>query len=288
MNIKKLTLDSPDYPAPLHDLQHGQPEELYVLGDLAPLLKRPRVAIVGSRKISPYGKDVTHKFATALAEQGIVIISGLAFGVDAAAHRAALDAEGLCIAVLPSPLDNILPRSHRRLAQAILDQGGALVSEYPPGTEINRSFFIARNRIMSGLAQAVLVTEAGEHSGAWHTAKFAVQQSRDIYAVPGNINSQFSVGTNNLIKADMAGIVTSPDGLLLDLGLTKHRTKHRLVVGRNATEQKLLDLLLQGVSDGDQLLEASGLDVSTYFQTLTLLEIANKIRPLGLNHWAIV
>src|SRR2546423_1926329 len=133
MNIKKLKLSSSDYPKPLRDI-YRPPKQLFVIGDsLDKLLKMPRVAMVGSRRMSPYGQMITTGLAAQLAEQGIVIISGLAFGVDATAHRAAIDAGGYAIAVLPGPLDNILPVSNRRLADRVLDEGGALISEYPPG-----------------------------------------------------------------------------------------------------------------------------------------------------------
>ncbi|HEX4775004.1 MAG TPA: DNA-processing protein DprA [Candidatus Saccharimonadales bacterium] len=287
MKINKLTLNSPDYPPRLRHIP-AKPKVLFHIGaPLNDLLKRKAVAIVGTRRISIYGEQVTRRFAKELAEQGVVIVSGLALGVDGMAHRAALEAGGLCIAVLPCPLDKIVPANNRRLAQSILDQGGALVSEYPPGEHPVKQYFIARNRIMSGLADAVLITEAGAKSGARHTADFAIKQGRDIMAVPGNITNIGSVTVNNLIKTSNASAVTEPKDVLHVLGLESHTTNAKQVKGSNANEQRLLDLMLEGITDGEQLLEHSGLKIELFNQALTMLEIGGKVRPLGLNNWAI-
>lgn len=286
MNINKLTLRSRDYPEPLRHLA-GKPKQLYHAGaPLTQLLERPRVTIVGTRRISTYGERVTRQLAEQLAEQGVVIISGLAFGVDAIAHEAALRVGGLCIAVLPSSLDNIVPVSNARLAGAILDSGGALISEYAPGEIPQKQNFIARNRIMSGLGQAVLVTEGRQKSGTSHTSKFALEQGIDLLAVPGNIYDPGSYVTNNLIKSG-AGIVTSVDDVLHAIGLAPHETPIRNVKGSNQNEQTILDLMLGGLSDGDDLLDKSGLEVPKFNQSLTMLEISGKIRPVGANNWAI-
>lgn len=286
MIIKKLTFKSSGFPEVLRHIP-APPKQMYVTGaPLEELLKRPRVAIVGSRKITPYGKQVTARLAKELVEQGIVIISGLALGVDANAHQAALEAGGQAIAVLPGPIEKIVPATNRPLARRILEQGGALVSEYEEGEEPFKQNFIARNRLVAGLADAVLITEAGEKSGSLHTARFTLQQGKDVLAVPGNITSQASVGTNNLIKAG-ATPVTSYVDVLHILGLADHQTAAREVRGRNANEQTVLDLLLRGVSDGAQLLEQSSLPVSQFNKVLTMLEIGGKVRPLGANQWSI-
>lgn len=167
MKVKMLTLGSPDFPERLTAL-HSPPKILYHTGaPLNELLERPCVTIVGSRTVSAYGRQVTVDLARRLAEQGVVIVSGLAIGIDSIAHTAAVQVGGLAIAVLPGPLEDIVPRTNRRLAKEILAQGGALVSEYPAGTIPKRQFFIARNRIMAGLGQVIIVTEAGEKSGAY-------------------------------------------------------------------------------------------------------------------------
>lgn len=264
------------------------PKQIFHTGhSLGELLKYPRVAIVGSRNISAYGKQITNRLTTDLAERGIVIVSGLAFGVDSVAHRAALAAKGTTIAVLPSPLDNILPTAHRQLAQNILDQGGALVSEYANGSEMFKTNFVARNRLVAGLANAVLITEAVEKSGSLHTARFALEQGKDVLAVPGNITSSTSAGTNNLIKAG-AQPVTSYLDVLRALGLVEGiKARKHTPKGRNPQEQALIDLLSRGVSDGEQLRQQSGLDVATFGQVLTMLEISGKIHSLGANQWTL-
>lgn len=282
MTIKKLTL----IPDELNRLA-VPPKQLFCAGaPLENLLKRPRLAIVGSRNVSTYGRQVTSQLARQLAEQGIVIISGLALGVDSLAHRAALEADGLTIAVLPGPLDDIVPVTHRKLAEEILSQHGALVSEYASGAFAAKQNFIARNRLVAGLAQALLITEAGEKSGSLHTARFALEQGIDVLAVPGPITSPNSVGTNNLIKAG-ATPVTSIVDVLNVLGLTEHSGRARITKGRNAHEQAVLDLLLRGINDGHQLLEKSALSTSEFNQVLTMLEIGGQIRSLGANQWAL-
>lgn len=288
MIIKKLTLNSPDYPERLRNI-HKPPSALYRAGaPLCELLKRPTIAIVGTRKISPYGKQVTREFAAYLAEQGVVIVSGLALGLDALAHRVALEHGGLAIAVLPGPLERIIPATNRHLALDILGNGGTLVSQYSGDEPTKRHYFIVRNRIVSGLADAVLIPEAGHQSGAMHTARYALEQNKNVMVVPGNIYSAGSAGINNLIKTSGAGAVTEPADVLNVMGLMHHDTGHREIKGSNDSEQAVLDLMLGGISDGHKLLEKSRLDVSLFNQTLTMLEISGKIRPLGANHWSIV
>jgi DNA processing protein len=286
MNIKKLTLKSRCFPEVLRHIPQP-PQMLYHAGTpLDKLLARPRVTLVGTRSISAYGQRVTRELAGRLAEQGIVIVSGLALGVDELAHRVTLEAGGLAIAVLPSPLQRIVPATNRDLAQSILDQGGALVSEYAKGTEPFKQNFIARNRLMSGLGQAVLIIEAGAKSGAIHTANFALQQGKAVLAVPGNISNIGSVGTNNLIKSG-AALVTSYQDVMHALGLNPEPlAAGRPVQGRNRHEQLLLDLMQQGITDGEELLQCSNLPASAFNQALTMLEIGGQIRPLGANHWS--
>lgn len=255
--------------------------------DLSELLKRPAVAIVGSRKVSPYGKAVTAQLAGELARAGVVIVSGLAIGVDGIAHRAALENGGITIAVLPSGLGNIYPASHHALAQEILEKGGTLVSEYPENARIAfKGNFIARNRIVSGLSDAVLITEAAEKSGTLHTADFALQQGREVLAVPGNITSPTSAGTNNLIKTGAISITSAAD-IFLALGMQESGAQKTAPKGGSPEEQALLDLLFSGIQEGEELLAGTKLDVSRFNQTLTMLEIRGQIRPLGNNRWSL-
>lgn len=283
MDCKKLTLSSPSFPEMLRSIPSA-PKQLYTTAaNLPELLAKPRVAIIGSRNVTPYGKEVTLRLSEELARQGVVIVSGLALGVDSLAHQAALDAGGTTIAVLPGPIEKIYPASHFHLAMQIVKQGGALISEYPAGTPIFKQNFIARNRLIAGLADAVLITEAAEKSGSLHTARFALEQGRDVLAVPGNITSPNSVGANNLIKAG-AFPVTGPDDVLRIIGIEP--AEPREVKGRTAEEDLLLGLLQDGITDGEELLARSGLAVPVFNQTLTMLEISGKIRSLGANRWS--
>jgi DNA processing protein len=284
--VKELTLKYSELPERLQIIA-GPPKQLFTQGqDVNKLLARPCVTLVGSRKVTAYGKTVTTQLAGELAKAGVVIVSGLAIGVDSLAHRAALDAGGLTIAVLPSPLDYIYPRSHHALAQQIIAQGGALVSEYATGAQIYPINFIARNRIASALGDALLITEAAEKSGSLHTANFALEQGKPVLAVPGNITSPTSAGTNNLIKTG-ATPITSVEDIFHALELEPATARQAAPKGGSPQEQLLLDLLFSGVSDGAELLAGSQLGVSQFNQTLTMLEIRGRIRPLGNNHWAI-
>jgi DNA processing protein len=243
------------------------------------------VGIVGSRKVTPYGRAVTEKLARELAEQGIVIVSGLALGVDSIAHQACLEGRGGTIAVLPSSVEEVYPVAHRPLARRILERGGALVSEYPTGTPALRQNFIARNRLIAGLSDALLVTEAALKSGSLHTAGFALEQGKTVLAVPGNINSPTSEGTNNLLRTG-AILVTSADDVLAALHL-KRRVSKRQPVGETPAEQAILDLLAGGVQDGDQLQVRSGLAIELFNQSLTMLEINGDIKAMGGNQWTL-
>ncbi len=284
MTVKKILYNANGYPESLRHIS-GPPKELFVVGELDDLLDRPRVAIVGSRKVSIYGRNITTMLARELAKQGIVIISGLALGVDAIAHQAALDAGGLTLAVLPGPIETIYPASHRNLAVEIVQKGGALVSEFPADTPPFKTNFVARNRIVAGLADALLITEAAEKSGSLHTARFALDQGKDVLAVPGNITSITSVGTNNLLKSG-ATPITSAEDVLHVLNL-KPAIRARTVRGANPAEQAIIDLLSKDMTDDAELLINSGLEVGVFNQTLTMLEITGKIRSLGGNQWAI-
>lgn len=259
-------------------------QRLFVSSEnLDDLLARPRVAIVGSRKVSAYGKAVTARFAGELARQGIVIVSGLAYGVDAIAHRAAVEAGGLTIAVLPGSVEDVYPAAHRNLGTDIVRGGGALLSEYPKGTRTYPLNFIERNRIVSGMSHALLITEAADKSGTMHTARFALEQGKAVLAVPGNITSPTSAGTNNLIKTG-AITATDPKDVLDALGfqLAISTPPQR---GSNESEQCILDLLSENILDGTELLVRSKLPAAEFSQALTMMEITGKVKALGANQW---
>lgn len=284
MKISRITQGSPDYPERLRHIPDA-PEQLFMTSDISVILQQPTLAVVGSRKVTPYGRHITDMLARESAKQGITIISGLALGIDAIAHQAALAERGTTIAVLPCGLDTTYPASHHHLGEQIIKQGGALVSEYPAETPPFKLNFVARNRIVTGLADAVLITEAASKSGTLHTANFALEQGKTVMAVPGNITSEQSHGTNNLIKMG-ATPVTNIQDVLAAMNL-QVQAQEKQVFGDTEEENSILQLLGQGISDGSELLHKSELPAPAFNQALTMLEITGKIRPLGAGHWGI-
>lgn len=279
MQISKLNYDNQSYPDILREIS-SPPKQLYLLGELP---KYPAVAIVGSRRLSDYGKSVTYQLAGELASAGLTIISGLAYGLDAVAHRAALDAGGQTIAVLAGGLDRIYPAGHRDLAKQILAKGGGLISEYDIGTETFKSNFVARNRIVSGLSLAVIIPEAAASSGSLLTANFALQQNRLVMAVPGSITSLVSAGPNNLIKTGAIPVTSSSD-VLAALDLT---TAGAIPAAqpKSRDEALILELLGQGHNTSESLIKESELGASQFANVITLMEITGKVRNLGAGNW---
>ncbi|HEX7176963.1 MAG TPA: DNA-processing protein DprA [Pyrinomonadaceae bacterium] len=201
-----LVLDDGAYPALLREIA-DPPVTLYVRGAWAECMEAPCAAVVGSRRASTYGQNVALMLARDLAARGVTVVSGLARGIDAAAHRGALEGAGRTVAVLGTGIDGVYPRDHRKLADEILERGGALVSQFPLETPPVSENFPYRNRIISGLSLGVCVVEAAENSGSLITARLAMEQNREVYAVPGNITSRNSFGTNYLIKSAGAKLV---------------------------------------------------------------------------------
>ena len=261
------------------------PEKFYYIGEL-PESRIPTVAIVGTRKPTSYGREVTYQLAYDLAKQGVVIVSGLALGVDGIAHRAALDAGGTTIAVLAGSVDNIYPASHKDLAEQIIKSGGAIISEYTPGT-LPRDFqFLARNRIVSGLSDAVIVTEAAKRSGTLATVQHALEQGREVFAVPGNITSPLSVGCNAIIKQGASPITCAEDVLEI-IAPDLLQTQQSLALGNTPLESKIIELIQSGIRDGDQIFEQCNVEISEFSQALSMMEITGIIRALGGNQWTL-
>lgn len=196
--IKSIRLGDENYPLKLQNI-YAKPQNLYLIGDES-LLNSKSIAIIGCRDCTEYGKNNAFRFGYELAQRGICIISGLARGIDAYAHMGALKAKGKTIAVLGCGLDVIYPEGNLRLYQEILRNSGAIITEYPIGTKPEKHHFPARNRIISGLSDGVLVVEAKRRSGTSITVNYALEQGKDVFAIPGNISSINSYGTNELIK----------------------------------------------------------------------------------------
>lgn len=247
---------------------------------------KPTVAIVGSRKPTSYGREVAQRISYDLAQAGVIIVSGLALGIDGVAHRGALEAGGTTIAVLGNGLDSIYPSSHQDLGQTIIEKGGAIISEYEPAMPALAYQFLERNRIVSGLSDAVVVVEAAARSGTLSTAAHALNQGREVFAVPGNITSPLSTGCNNLIKQG-ATPVTSSDDILEIIAPQIKIDQAQLIFGDTVEEVAIIDLLKAGLRDGEDIQIKSQLTPEVFNQTLSMLEIKGIIRPLGANQWTL-
>lgn len=258
---------------------------VYLIGNV-PEQRRPTVAIVGSRRPTGYGLEMAYRLAFDAAKQGAVVISGLAHGIDAAAHRAALEAGGTTIAVLAHGLDIIYPATNQQLAQHIISSGGALISEYPEGTTPFKAHFLARNRIVSGLCDVLVVVEAAARSGTLSTAAHGLNQGKTVCAVPGNVTSPTSAGCNALIRQG-ASLLRDSNDLLEELGLSDTGRQARLPLADTPEENAILKALQSGVRDGDELLQVSGLTAPLFSQALSMLEIKGTVRSLGANNWSI-
>jgi DNA processing protein len=284
--VTLLTWDSPGYPSYLREIP-GAPPLLYVQGAIEEA-DRWAVAVVGTRRLTQYGRQVTRDIVTGLVRNGVTIVSGLARGVDAIAHKAALDAGGRTIAVLGSGLDCIYPAENRSLVTQILHERGAVISEYGMGVQPEAKNFPPRNRIISGLSLGVIVVEAGERSGALITSKFALEQDREVFAVPGSINSPASRGPNKLIQQG-AKLVTSADDVIEELNLTMvaEKTAVQLALPESAEEAALLSHLSTQPVHVDQLSRASGMAPSLVSSTLTLMELKGTVQQVGGMNYAL-
>lgn len=286
-NITLLSWNSPDYPTYLKEVD-GPPPLLYVVGSLEDI-DRWAVAVVGTRRVTPYGRQVTQELVAGLVRNGVTIISGLARGIDAIAHKTALDLGGRTIAILGSGPDNIYPPEHRDLALQIVRDRGAVISEYPLGTEPEAKNFPPRNRIISGLSLGVVVVEAGERSGASITAQFALEQGREVFAVPGNVNSPASRGTNRLIQQG-AKLITSAEDVLeeLNLSMVFEHTAAQQALPETAEEAALFEYLSGEPVHVDALSRATGLSSQEVSSTLTLLELKGIVRQVGGMNYVMI
>ena len=278
MEIFQINLSDYNY---LRDLPHipDPPKKLFIRGKL-PAKRVKTVAIVGTRKPSAYGREIATKIVSECAKNGIVVVSGLALGIDSIAHRAAIDSGGKTIAVLANGVDKIYPRSHEDLGQKILQTNGAILSEYPNNTPARPWQFLARNRIVSGLADAVVIIEAASRSGTLSTANHALDQGKEIFAVPGNITSPLSAGCNQLIK-NGANPLTSVEDLLDFLIPDRFEKQTQLFKGDTRDENVILEFLSKnGTTSSDAIIKQTKLSASEFNQAITMLEL----KGLALNN----
>lgn len=284
MKINTISTDEAEYTKVLTYIAKS-PKTLRYIGAI-PERRRPTVAIVGTRRPSSYGREVTHRLAFDLAKRGVVIVSGLALGVDALAHAAAIEAGGTTIAVLGNGLPAIQPSSNRALGESIITSGGAIVTEYADGTDARPYHFLERNRIVAGLADAIIITEATSRSGTLNTAARALEQGKDIFVVPGNITSPLSQGCNLLLKQG-ARVVTDYQDVLEVIAPDEASTQTMLPLGQNELETAIISRIADGERDGEAILHALKIDAVEFNTALTMLELAGTIKPLGGNRWTL-
>lgn len=270
-----VSLEQSNFPEKVRHIP-GTPYALYYVGSL-PDENRKSVAIVGARGRSAYGSEVARQLAKALSNHGVQVISGLARGIDGDAHKGALEAEGDTFAVLGSGIDVCYPKEHSYLYERIIEKGG-IISEYPPGVQPSPKQFPARNRIISGLCDCVVVIEAKEKSGSLITADFAMEQGRDVYALPGRITDPLSQGCNQLIKQG-AGIVKSVEDFLADLDILTENVYTQLDFRKNVLEKD--ERLVYSLTDFRPV-SLSTLMEKTDFSIVKLLDIIERLQKMGL------
>ena len=267
-----------------------KPKMLYFIGNLPENMVK-RVGIVGARKCTPYGEKVAYEAAYQLAKAGVVIVSGLAYGVDSVASRAALDAGGKTVAVLGTPIDRIYPREHLRLAEEIVAKGGAIISEYEPGSNLDyKVSFLCRNRLIAGLSDMVLIAEAAEKSGTLNTAAHTLDQGKELFVVPGDIDRITSVGCNRLI-AQGAHPYLGPEDIMEVLfpegSPGRKRRKRRTAFKGSKIEKELVAEITSGNLDGEKIIQKLGISAAEFSREITMLEVKGVVRPLGMNNWTM-
>ena len=284
--IEKITIDDKNYPADLKKIKNP-PKILYFRGEIKQ--NEPLFAVVGARNCSSYGKQATIDIAGNLAEAGLTIVSGLAPGIDSFVHWATIERGKRTIAVFGTGVDkqSIYPSENMRLAEKILETGGLLISEYPPGTQGTRWTFPQRNRIISGLSLGVLVIEAKQRSGALITADCAFEQDRKVFALPGSIYSLNSKGPHFLIKKG-AKLIENSNDILKELNLTlAENNDTNEIGGQNAEENLILNILEEGGLHIDQIIKTTKLSAAKTAGILAILEMEEKIRNLGGNIYVL-
>ena len=283
--ISVITVLNPVYPERLFQPEVSAPSVLYYKGDIN-LLSTECVAVVGTRACTSYGKEAAKIVATDLAENGVTVVSGMATGIDSYAHAATLDAGGKTIAVLGSGLNKISPAGNAKLYDRILESGGLIISEYKPNADATKYTFPERNRIISGLSHGVVVVEAAEKSGALITARYAAEQNREVFAVPGNITSSRSKGCLDLIR-DGATIIRNGLDVLESLKLMPKKSSAKTEIIVDKDEKKLYSLLEDGAKSIDELIENSGFSPMELSEILLRMELAGVIEKESAATYAI-
>jgi len=292
LGVRLMGLDDSDYPTLLAHIA-DPPVLLWIRGNIE-ALSYPMLAVIGTRRPSDYGMAVTKKLTAELVEAGLCIVSGLAYGIDAIAHETTLRAQGLTVAVLGSGINRIYPGAHRALAYRILEQGGCILSEFPPGTKPEAGNFPVRNRVVSGLCKGTLVIETKGEGGSMITARLALEQNREVFAIPHRVDAPQGQGCNLLIQQSGAKLVTQTDDILSELGISqasKMESNQRLIprkvagqlwesAGLEGHPLHLCQQVSQGVVEVDALSETLGIPVSQLLHLLLELEFAGVLRNM--------
>ncbi|MBU1017791.1 DNA-processing protein DprA [Patescibacteria group bacterium] len=281
-DVRILCVDDEDYPKCLKSIA-SPPVFLFVRGKLPPLYKA--LGVVGTRDITDYGRMTTEKFVSDLTLNGFVIVSGLALGVDACTHETTLRNNGITIAVLGSGVDRVYPAANRYLAEKILQKGGVILSEYPLGTPAAQHHFPMRNRIISGLSRGVLIVEGGVKSGALITARYALEQGREVFAIPNNITKIGLSGTNHLIRRSEAKLVESVEHILEEFQMQSHVSKQPITF--SAIESELLERIINDGKGIDELVLETPYNVARLSEVLITLQLKGVVREIG-QKWVII
>lgn len=282
-----ISINDEQYPPQLREIAQP-PKILYIRGHIPK--DRPMIAIVGTRRCTPYGKRATEHIVRGLVRAGVVIVSGMANGIDTEAHKAALEAGGETIAVVGSGIDEsvIYPRSNTNLAREI-EEHGAVISEFDPYAKSETYFFPQRNRVISGLSLGVVVIESKERGGSLITSNFALEQDREVFAVPGGMYWETSAGPNNLIKQG-AKCVTCAEDVLEELNIPLPSKEEHKTIAKNPTEQKILDAISGNPGAPihiDTIVEKTKLSVNDVSSTLTLMELEDTVKNLGRDYYVL-
>lgn len=284
-NVGVVFYDDKEYPQKLLNIS-CPPPVIYYKGDVV-LLNKKSIAIVGTRRPTVYGRETTKLFATKLSEAGLVTVSGLAYGLDMEVAVSTLEARGKTIAVLGGGLDEIYPSQNTNLANKIVDDGGLLISLHPPGRKPTKYSFVERNRIISGLSLGTIIIEAGESSGTLNTANHTIEQGRELFVVPANINSVASKGSNKLIEELPETFTIRPERVLKVLNIKTEENKSSSNVEIADIEKNILNLLYEKDLDFDQIQEQTKIESKTLISLLTMMEINGLIKKLPGNFYSL-
>ena len=289
MRIMCVFYDSENYPKNLKNIDNEIPVVLFAIGDLS-LLKQKMVAIIGTRKPSRYGKEITNKFVKDLCKSSVIPVSDLAYGIDYEVANAVVECKGKTIVLLAGGLDSIYPSSYTEIARKIVKCGGLLISEHLPGDKIQKSYFLERNKLLAGITDGLMVVEAGEKSATFNTVNYALSFGKELFVVPGNITSSTSVGTNKLISEMPHSFTISSNDILERFGVnivSDDHVKDKININLSNEEKLIVSIVNEGEIHFDELQEKTKINTKTLATLLTMLEINGLIKKLPGNYYCV-